>query len=171
MNENKKQIVVEVIDQEIDLEVFGKKIESRMDWLGCGADIFFVGRVRDFNHGKKVVGVSYDAFKPLAEKTFHEICQEAALEWGPLMSLTLLHRVGRLEVGDASVYISVTTPHRDEAFEACRYVIEQLKIRAPIWKKEHYDTGDSEWLKGHELCRHHGPAHKHVRSLQEQKGG
>ena len=119
-----------------------------------GGECFFLGVVRDLNHGKKVVAVSYDAHVELSEKVLTEICQEAAGKWGKNLDFLVVHRTGKLEVGEASVIVGVGSVHRDECYEASRYVIEQLKLRAPIWKKEHYQDGETEWLKGHALCQH-----------------
>ena len=148
-------IHVAVVNEKIGLNDFQKHLAQNQTQPDCGADSIFIGRVRDFNNNKKVLGVSYDAFKPLTEKVFVELCQEAQERWGTELNFVVLHRVGRLDVADISVLIAVSSPHRDEAYEASRYVIEELKVRAPVWKKEHYETGDSEWLKGHELCQHH----------------
>lgn len=115
----------------------------------CGAEVLFFGVVRNSNDGRSVTAVSYDAFKPLAESVFSEICAEVLVKWGQSLRVALFHRIGRLVVGEISVAIAVGSPHRAEAYDASRYVIEQIKIRAPIWKKEHYADGDSEWLKGH----------------------
>jgi molybdopterin synthase catalytic subunit len=120
----------------------------------CGAELVFSGVVRSRNHGKKVVAVSYDAFEPLALATFKEICDEARTRWGQTLRIALVHRTGRLEAGETSVIIAVASPHRAEAYEASRYVIENLKTRAPIWKKETYEDGESDWLQGHALCQH-----------------
>lgn len=116
-----------------------------------GAQVFFWGVVRVDNEGRRVHSVSYDVHVPLAEKTFREIGEEACARWGPGLRVVIVHRAGRLEVGAASVVIGVASGHRDEAFQASRYVIEQLKVRSPVWKKEHYVDGDSEWLGGHSL--------------------
>lgn len=121
---------------------------------GQGAQSYFFGSVRESNHGKKVVAVSYDAFAPLAENTIIEICNEAQSQWGPNLIMAVFHRIGQLNVGDISVGIGVSSPHRNESFLACRFIIEQIKLRAPIWKKEHYEGGETEWLKGHALCQH-----------------
>jgi molybdopterin synthase catalytic subunit len=107
--------------------------------------------VRDHNEGKKVSAVSYDVHAPLAEKTFREIGLEAQERWGHDLRIAIIHRAGRLEVGEASVVVGVGSGHRDEAFQASRYLIEQVKVRSPIWKQEHYADGDSEWLQGHSL--------------------
>lgn len=129
-----------------------------------GAEALFVGTVRELNQGKHVLGVSYDVFEPLAKKSFTEICSEAQEKWGKELSLYVVHGKGRLPVGGVSIVIAVGSPHRDEAFKACRYVIEQIKHRSPVWKLEHYADGDSEWTQGCELCtdayevleHHHG---------------
>ncbi len=116
-----------------------------------GAQIIFSGVVRNRNDGRQVLAVTYDAHRPLAEKTFREIAEEACAQWGADLSVLVAHRAGRLSVGDVSVVIGVASPHREEAYEASRYVIEQLKVRSPVWKQEHYANGDSNWLKGHSL--------------------
>lgn len=118
-----------------------------------GAETSFVGVVRDLNMGRKVDGVSYDCFTPLTETIFTALAEEVSERWGA-MKVYCWHFKGRLDVGGVSIVIAVSTPHRDEAFQACRYLIEEIKHRAPIWKKEHYQDGDSEWTEGCELCGH-----------------
>lgn len=117
----------------------------------AGAQLVFSGVVRNRNEGQAVLAVTYDAHRPLAEQTFREIAEEACARWGADLSVVVAHRAGRLSVGEVSVVVGVASPHRDEAYEASRYVIEQLKVRSPVWKKEHYADGDSAWLKGHSL--------------------
>lgn len=119
-----------------------------------GGQAYFFGAVRNMNHGRTVKAVSYECHKTISENVLGEIVSEARKKWGDNLDAAIVHGTGRLLVGEVSVGIGVSTPHRDEAFEACRYIIEQLKIRVPIWKQEHYIDGDSEWLKGHELCQH-----------------
>lgn len=119
-----------------------------------GAETMFVGTVRNHNLGKKVLGVSYDVFEPLAKQSFLEICQEAQEKWGNELDFYVVHAQGRLDIGGVSIVIAVGSPHRDEAFKACRYLIEEIKHRSPVWKLEHYEDGDSEWSKGCELCTH-----------------
>jgi molybdopterin synthase catalytic subunit len=121
---------------------------------GHGAADLFIGRVRDFNQGRQVEGVSYDLHAVLCRNVFSEICAEARQQWGESIHLWLAHRHGRLAVGEASVIAAASSPHRDESFKACRYLIEEMKHRAPIWKQEHYVDGDSDWVKGHALCSH-----------------
>jgi molybdopterin synthase catalytic subunit len=117
----------------------------------AGAQLVFSGVVRNRNDGRAVLAVTYDAHRPLAEQTFREIAEEARARWGEDLSVVVAHRAGRLSVGEISVVVGVASPHRDEAYEASRYVIEQLKVRSPVWKQEHYADGDSAWLKGHSL--------------------
>lgn len=119
-----------------------------------GAMSMFVGRVRNHNLGRTVKAVSYDAFDALAYNVFREICEEAVARFDKRLRCYIEHYKGRLEIGGLSVVIAAGSPHRDEAFKACRYLIEEIKTRAPIWKQEHYVDGDSQWVQGHALCGH-----------------
>lgn len=119
---------------------------------GFGGTTMFVGRIRDLNHGRTVTGITYDMFDALALNVFREAAEEAAAECGPKLKLYVAHAKGRLSVGDLAVIVAAGTPHRDEAFRACRSVIEAVKHRAPIWKQEHYLDGDSVWSEGCSLC-------------------
>lgn len=120
---------------------------------GCAN--LFVGRVRNTNLGRPVNAVSYDAHKILCEKVFTEISNEAINNFDNKLKIYISHFKGKLEIGGISVIIAVGNPHRDAAFKASRYIIEELKKRAPIWKKEHYVDGDEDWLLGHELMSEH----------------
>jgi len=111
-----------------------------------GAIATFVGLVRDHNAGRRVLWLDYEAYAPLAVTTFEQIAREAALQW-PEARLAIHHRIGRLEIGDVSVAIAAASPHRADAFAACRYAIERVKQIAPIWKHEHFDGGDV-WIEG-----------------------
>jgi molybdopterin synthase catalytic subunit len=119
-----------------------------------GAQVSFFGIVRSVNLGRTVVGMEYDAFKPLAETTFRTFSAEAQARWGSDVRITIAHRVGALAVGAISVALIVSTRHRAEAYAVSRYLIEELKHRSPIWKKEHYSDGSSDWVQGHALCQH-----------------
>lgn len=118
-----------------------------------GAFASFVGLVRRVNVGRRVTGITYESFRPLCRTVFLDICREAEQVFGQELRIYVSHRVGETRVGDASVVVGVGAIHRDEACEACRYVIEELKHRAPIWKLEHYEDGDSGWVPGHCLCQ------------------
>jgi molybdopterin synthase catalytic subunit len=115
-----------------------------------GAQTVFVGRVRNENEGKPVTAITYEVYKPMAEKVLKEL-EEAAKEKFGIEDARIVHRIGYLPVGEVSVVIGVTSKHRKEAFEALRYLIEELKRRVPIWKKEHYRDGESKYLKGQPL--------------------
>jgi molybdopterin synthase catalytic subunit len=121
---------------------------------GHGGEAFFFGCVRDLNVGRRVVAVSYEAHEALCGKRFDAILRAAEARYAPeSLRLTLIHRIGRLAVGEVSVAIGVSATHRDEAFKACRDIIEAVKHEAPIWKQEHYEDGDSDWVQGHSLCQ------------------
>ena len=107
----------------------------------------FEGSVRDSANGREVVRLEYEAFTELALSEMRRVEEEAVGRW-PLGFVAIVHRVGSLTPGETSVLIAVTSSHRDEAFEACRFIIDSLKARVPIWKKEHYRDG-SAWIGGH----------------------
>jgi molybdopterin synthase catalytic subunit len=119
---------------------------------GFGGLALFVGRVRNLNHGRVVTGVSYDMHDVLALSGFANILEQVAGTVGPQLRLYVAHAKGRLDVGGIAVVVAAGTPHRDEAFRACRQVIEAVKHQSPIWKQEHYDDGSSVWSEGCSLC-------------------
>jgi molybdopterin synthase catalytic subunit len=112
----------------------------------CGAVTLFVGIVREENAGRRVTWLDYEAYEPLAVRAFEQIDREARERW-PGAQTAIAHRVGRLEIGEASVVIAAASPHRAEAFAAARYAIERIKQIAPIWKHEHFEGGDV-WIEG-----------------------
>jgi molybdopterin synthase catalytic subunit len=120
---------------------------SRVGATGDGATLLFLGTVRDHNDGRPVAGMRYDSYADMAEKVLGQIADEAALRLGT-DRIAVVHRVGDLAIGDVSVAIAASAPHRAEAFDAARYVIEEIKRRLPIWKQEHYVGGESQWLEG-----------------------
>ncbi|HXK09340.1 MAG TPA: molybdenum cofactor biosynthesis protein MoaE [Vicinamibacteria bacterium] len=111
-----------------------------------GAVCLFVGVVRNENQGRAVVGLEYEAYEEMALALMDEIGRETERLF-PVTGVRLVHRLGRLEIGEASVAVAVSSPHRKEAFDACRFAIDTLKAKVPIWKKEHYADG-SAWLEG-----------------------
>ena len=111
-----------------------------------GAVTSFVGTVRAVHAGRRVKAVSYDCFAPLAEKELARIKIAAEKRWP--VKVAVEHRIGRLAVGQASVAIAAGSAHRAEAFKACRFVLEKIKHRLPVWKKEHYLRGEGRWLAG-----------------------
>jgi molybdopterin synthase catalytic subunit len=109
-----------------------------------GGTASFLGTVRDHHGGREVMGLEYSAYAPMAEAECARIVAEAQSRWP--VAVALQHRVGTLEIGDAAVAVAVAAAHRDEAFLACRYVIEELKRRVPIWKREVFADGSVEWV-------------------------
>ena len=108
-----------------------------------GAFVSFEGRVRDTNESRTVVGLEYEAYLKLSLAEGNTILREAQAN---VIAARCVHRVGRLAVGEVAIWIGVTASHREEAFQACRDIIDEVKRRVPIWKKEHYRDGSSEWI-------------------------
>ena len=117
-----------------------------------GGIAIFVGKVRDFNQGRQVTGISYDLFDALVLRTFRSIAERARREVTSPLRLYITHAKGDMRIDDLAVVVAAGTPHRAEAFQACRLAIEALKHEAPIWKQEHYVDGDSTWSEGCSLC-------------------
>jgi molybdopterin synthase catalytic subunit len=111
----------------------------------CGAVVVFLGTVRDLTGDQITVALDYEAYAGMAEKKMLEIEAETRRRWS-VGEMVLEHRLGRLEVGEVSVAVAVSSPHRAEAFEACRYAIDRLKELVPIWKKENWADGSTEWV-------------------------
>lgn len=130
-----------IVDRPIDVAALLSEVAN----VRHGATILFVGTVRETNEGSAVSGLDYSSYTGMAEQELAAIALEAAERWGQ-SDIVVEHRIGSLELGDASVAIAVAHPHRAEAYEASRYVIEELKKRLPIWKREHYLDGRSEWV-------------------------
>ncbi len=112
----------------------------------AGAIVHFLGVVRNNTEGREVSYLEYEAYPPMAEKKMAEIAQEIHEKWG-LNRVAMIHRVGRLEIGEVSVAVAVASPHRKEAFEACHYAMNRLKQIVPIWKREVWTDGEEEWVK------------------------
>lgn len=129
---------------------------------GAGGYVSFEGWVRDHNEGQEVVRLEYEAFQTLAMTEGTRILAEASQRF-PLKHAACVHRVGSLELTELAVWVGVSAVHRGEAFDACRFVIDEVKHRLPIWKKEHYRNGDSGWVNC-ERCAAaplHSTHHKH----------
>jgi molybdopterin synthase catalytic subunit len=126
----------------LDITTLARVVEA----AGIGAVATFVGLVRDHNQGRRVLHLVYEAYEPLAERALTLIVDEARERW-PSASLAVHHRTGRLEIGEASVAIAAASPHRADAFAACRYAIERVKQIVPMWKHEYFEGGDV-WIEG-----------------------
>jgi len=111
----------------------------------CGGFACFEGWVRNSHEGRQVLRLEYEAFAALAQREGERILLEAGERYG-VPNLACAHRTGLLALGEVAVWVGATAPHRDEAFRACRHVIDEIKHRLPIWKKEHYVSGDSGWV-------------------------
>ena len=117
-----------------------------------GALCVFTGLVRNHNDGKSVLYLEYEGYEEMVVSIFDEIAEEAKTRFG-VTRVRIVHRLGRMEIGETSVAVAASSPHRKEAFEACRFTIDALKHKAPIWKKEFYADGSS-WLEGPGGCAH-----------------
>jgi molybdopterin synthase catalytic subunit len=125
------------------------KAEDFISSSKFGASIFFIGTVRDVNENKKVIGITYDTHDTLVIKSFKEIYQKASEKLKIKDKAVFIeHTKGYLSLGDISILIAVACKHRDQAYVLSRYIIEEIKKRSPIWKKEHYEDQTTEWLKG-----------------------
>jgi molybdopterin synthase catalytic subunit len=122
----------------------------------AGGYCAFEGWVRNENEGHVVERLEYEAYEPLAIAEGENVIAEAQEKFG-ILDAQCVHRVGLLEIGECAVWIGVAAAHRDEAFRACRYIIDEIKVRLPIWKKEHYADGDSGWVNC-ERCASHSVA-------------
>ena len=131
----------DMVERPIDPAVLLREVAHQRN----GASVLFVGTVRDMNDGASVTGLDYSAYGAMARRELVDIASEAAERWGTT-DVVVEHRVGELELGEVSVAVAVAHPHRAQAFEAARYVIEELKRRAPIWKRERYADGRADWV-------------------------
>ena len=111
----------------------------------CGAVVTFLGTVRDLTDGRVTTSLDYEAYPGMAERKLAEIEADTRARW-PVGDMAMIHRLGHLEVGEISVAVAVSCPHRSQAFEACRHAIDRLKEIVPIWKKEHWADGTTEWV-------------------------
>lgn len=125
-------------------------LDEAAGWVAdpaAGAVCIFEGTVRDHSEAGEVTGLTYEAWQELAERRLRELADQILERW-PVCRVAIVHRVGTLQVGEASVIVAVSAPHRSEAFEACRHGIERLKEDVPIWKKEGLVSGEAHWVMG-----------------------
>jgi molybdopterin synthase catalytic subunit len=141
--------VISITNDVIDPELLRKTLFDP----GAGAYTSFEGWIRNENEGHSVLRLEYEAYEPLALAEGKSVLTEAQNKF-PHLHAHCVHRIGLLEIGDCAVWVGVSSPHRDEAFLACRYIIDEIKIRLPIWKKEHYADGHSGWINC-ERCASH----------------
>jgi len=137
--------IVDINNDKISIDRAEKFISSSK----FGASIFFAGTVRDINENKKVIGITYDTHDELVIKSFEEIYQEANEKLKIIDKAVFIeHTKGYLDLGNTSILIAVACKHRSQAYVLSRYIVEEIKKRSPIWKKEHYEDQTTEWLKG-----------------------
>jgi molybdopterin synthase catalytic subunit len=125
-----------------------QKLQVRAQCPEAGAVLQFCGTVRNHNQRALVVDLEYDAYVEMASDEIRKIIDEAARKW-PFWTANAVHRTGPLKVGDVAVCVTVGASHREEAFSACRYIMDHLKSQAPIWKRETLESGDKRWLEEH----------------------
>jgi molybdopterin synthase catalytic subunit len=137
--------MIELTDQPIDTP----KLLAHATHVEAGGLVVFIGNVRNYNSRlqKNVKRLEYEAYEPMAKKEIEKIIQQAHERW-PIKAWAISHRTGTLFPGEAAVVLAVTTPHRKESFEACQYIIDTLKERVPIWKKEVFEDGET-WVSAH----------------------
>ena len=140
--------VVDITKEKIKLSNAEKFITSSK----CGASIYFVGTVRDINNDKNVIGMTYDSHDALVIKSFEEIYQDSVKKFKfNNIAVFIEHIKGKIQLGDISILIAVACKHRSQAYELSRFFVEEIKKKTPIWKKEHYENEDSEWLEGNPI--------------------
>ena len=141
MTSQPENITVRLTDAEIDYTDLTESVRSHH----AGAVVLFMGTVREFTGGRQTTALDYDAYPEMARAKMDEICRNAADRW-PLVGAAVVHRLGHLELGDVSVALAVSAPHRQDAFEAGRFIIDRLKETVPVWKQENWADGTKEWV-------------------------
>jgi molybdopterin synthase catalytic subunit len=136
--------MIELTKEKIDYH----EITERVRRLDCGAVVAFLGTVRDLTGERVTVALDYEAYPAMAEKKMREIEEETRSRW-PVGDMVMIHRLGHLDVGEVSVAVAISSPHRAQAFDACRHAIDRLKELVPIWKKENWADGSTEWVHPH----------------------
>ncbi len=143
MDSSTQSVRIAVVDRPLDPAAAMQEVGNG----AAGAIAVFVGTVRDHSDGREgVTHLEYEAFEERVEEVIRNIVDEAIAKW-PILAAVVEHRVGRVDLGEPAVVVAVSTAHRDDAFNAARYLIDELKARAPLWKKEHW-PGGAEWVEG-----------------------
>ena len=129
--------MIEITHEELNVS----DVEARVRHPGAGAIVVFVGTTRDNTAGRKVLSLEYEAYRPMADQQLEQVAAEMCERWD-LTGVAISHRLGRLEIGEASLVVAVSSAHRKEAFEACHFSVDRIKQIVPIWKKEFFEGGD-----------------------------
>ncbi|QDU42275.1 molybdenum cofactor biosynthesis protein MoaE [Symmachiella dynata] len=133
--------MIELTRDTIDYTALTESVRSDQ----AGAVVLFLGTVREMTAGRQTAALDYDAYPEMALAKLAELETEARDRW-PIIEVAMIHRIGHLELGEVSVAVAVSTPHRPDAFEAARHLIDRLKEIVPIWKKENFTDGTTEWV-------------------------
>ncbi|MCH7987666.1 MAG: molybdenum cofactor biosynthesis protein MoaE [Planctomycetes bacterium] len=133
--------MIQLTHDEIDYTTLTESVRSDQ----AGAVVLFLGTVREMTNGRQTTALDYDAYPEMAEAKIAELIDEAREKW-PIEQVGIIHRLGHLQLGDISVAVALSCPHRRQAFEAGRFLIDELKVRVPIWKKENWADGTTEWV-------------------------
>ncbi len=147
-----------------DQPIYPDKLRDDLLDEAAGAYVSFEGWIRNINEGREVLRLEYEAYEPLCVSEGQRVIEEALSRF-PVLHARSVHRTGMLALGECAVWVGVSSGHRDEAFQACRFIIDEVKTRLPIWKKEHYADGDSGWVNC-ERCASHGHSHEDLLAHQ-----
>ncbi len=134
-------VTIELTDDPIDTAAVLESVRTPQ----AGGVVLFLGTVREFTAGRQTDWLEYEAYRPMAAARMAALVEETSARW-PVLKATVVHRLGRLGLGEISVAVAVSTPHRADAFEAGRHLIDRLKEEVPIWKQEHWSDGTVEWV-------------------------
>jgi len=147
--------MIQLTPDQIDYAALTESVRSS----ASGAVVLFLGTVRELTDRRRTVALDYDAYGPMAEAKLQELAAEARRRW-PVDQVAIVHRIGHLELGDVSVAVAVSCPHRHDAFDAARFLIDTLKVTVPIWKKENWSDGTTEWIHpdGAPAAENEGPS-------------
>lgn len=141
MSRSEPDRLIQLVDQPIDSHALVEFVTT----ASSGAIVLFLGTVREVTSGKRTVALDYDAYPEMALAQMRILIDEAVQKW-PIQKVALVHRTGHLQLTDASVAIALSCPHRGDAFAAGRFLIDELKVRVPVWKKENWEDGTTEWV-------------------------
>lgn len=151
--------MISIVRDAIDTQHVLQSVQSSQ----AGATVLFLGATREMTNGRRTLWLDYDCYEPMASKELAKLEQEARQRW-PLEHCTIVHRLGRVDLCEASVAVAVSSGHRRAAFEAGQWLIDRLKEVVPIWKQEHWDNGETEWVHPDSQAVHNGAADQAVHS-------
>ena len=141
--------MIEITENKIEIERLNKELHNP----SCGGVVIFEGRVRNHNDSKEVLKLVYDCYRPMALKVMEEIQSEALKKWY-IKKIIIVHRIGEIPIGEIALWIGVTSVHRKESFEVCQFMVNEIKHKVPIWKKETYFDGFTKWVECDDKTNH-----------------